>query len=81
VVRGMGGDPATDDGPHGNGDCEGMTDHPEPTFTKSEIEKWLAEIGEEIDRAEFDPVFKFGKGQGIVAVMAKMDNEIRRRKK
>lgn len=53
----------------------------EPTFTKSEIEGWLATLGKKLDaNKDFADPFKFGYGQGLVAVMAAMDNEIRRRK-
>jgi hypothetical protein len=50
------------------------------TFTKEDIERWISELAREHEPHDYDERFKFGFGQGLVAVRAKMDDEIKARR-
>lgn len=50
------------------------------TFTKAEIEAWLSAEGKRAEAADWAEAYKFGFAQGLVAVMARMDDEIKRRR-
>lgn len=50
------------------------------TFSKEEIEAWIRTEGQRANETEWAFTYKFGFGQGLYAIMARMDDEIKRRR-
>lgn len=50
------------------------------TFTKEEIDGWINAEGEIAQGRNYAEAFKFGFGQGLVAIRIRMDDEIKRRR-